>query len=238
MRPTPRLRLPRLAMLDLDGTLADTAPDLGYCVDRTLEALGRPPAGETKVRRWIGNGSEALLRRAFGEHGDEGGNGDLLRRALDHFDALYARHASVRSRLFPGVREGLDYLEAKGVTLACITNKAGRHTGALLAALGIRHRFSMVVSGDTGARRKPDPGPLLHTLAHLGFQADAALLIGDSVNDVQAARAAGIPVVCVSYGYNHGRDVREARPDAVLESLDRLPALFGDTHRNGGRAWT
>lgn len=238
MRPAPRLRRPRLAMLDLDGTLADTAPDLCHCVDRTLEALGRPPAGEAKVRRWIGNGSEALLRRALGGCGAEGGDGALLRRALDHFETLYARHPSARSRLFPGVRAGLDYLHAKGVVLACITNKAERHTRALLADLGLRHRFAMVVGGDTCARRKPDPEPLRYALARLGFPAGAALLIGDSTNDVRAARAAGVPVVCVSYGYNHGRNIRDAGPDAVIDSFDRLPALFGDTDRKGGRAWT
>ena len=239
MRPAaPRLRRPRFVMLDLDGTLVDSAPDLCYCVDRTLEAFGRPPAGEAKVRRWIGDGSEALLRRALGGSGAGGGKGAVLRPALDHFDVLYARHTSVRTRLFPGVRAGLDYLEAKGVILACVTNKAERHTRTLLADLGLRHRFAMVVGGDTCARRKPDPGPLRHALARLGFPAGAALLIGDSENDVRAARAAGVPVVCVSYGYNHGRNIREAGPDALIDSFDRLPALFGDTHRNGGRAWT
>ena len=236
MRPAAAggLPLPRLVMLDLDGTLIDTAPDLGYCLDRTLEALGRPAAGEAKVRRWIGNGIEALLRRALEEFRDEDGGEALLRRALAHFHALYAANTSTRSRLYPGVCEGLDHLEARGVTLTCITNKPDRHTRALLRDLGLSRRFALVVSGDTLARRKPAPDPLLHALAELRCRADESLLVGDSVNDVQAARAAGVPVVCMSYGYNHGRSIREAGPDAVLASLDGLDALFGRAGRSGG----
>ena len=222
-----RLLLPNLVMLDLDGTLVDSVPDLGYCLDRTLEALGFPAAGEEKARQWVGSGIEGLLRRALRDAcGDGSQDAALLARALAHFHALYAENTSARSRLYPGVCEGLDHLEAWDVKLACITNKSARHARRLLSDFALLPRLALVVGGDTLARRKPAPDPLQHVLRHLRCPAGKALFVGDSLHDVSAARAAGVRVVCVSYGYNRGHDIREAGPDAVIASLEDLPELF------------
>ncbi|MFO8156525.1 MAG: phosphoglycolate phosphatase [Thiohalospira sp.] len=217
---------PRLIICDLDGTLVDSVPDLARCVDSMLAALGREPAGESKVRDWVGNGVERLVRRALvGQMDGEPDESDFW-RAYPIFLECYAEHASHASRCYPGVEEGLEALAARGLPLACITNKAERFTLPLLRDLGLTDHFGLVVAGDTLVRSKPDPLPLLHVAAHYGVEPDAVLMVGDSVSDVKAARAAGAAVVCMSYGYNHGRDIREMGSDAVLDRLDELPALL------------
>jgi phosphoglycolate phosphatase len=218
---------PKMILIDLDGTLIDSVPDLAYCIDRTMERLGRPPHGESLVRNWVGNGVERLVRRALvGQLDGEPPESDYA-LAYPIFIALYAEHHSGRSRLYPGVREGLDYLLAAGYPLGCVTNKAEQFTLPLLDALGVRDAFGIVVSGDTLPEKKPHPMPLLHAAAHFRVAPADSLMIGDSVSDVSAARAAGfMGIVCTSYGYNHGRDIREAGPDAVIDSFVELAGLL------------
>ncbi len=146
-------------------------------------------------------------------------------RAYPLFLELYADNTSKRSHLYPGVREGLDGLRAAGFKLGCVTNKAARFTEPLLRDLGIRDLFGIVVSGDTLPQKKPDPAPLLHAAEFFGVAPQRALMIGDSVSDVKAARAAGFGIVCMSYGYNHGEDIRDSAPDAVIDSLDEIMPL-------------
>jgi len=221
------LQGPQLILIDLDGTLVDSVPDLAYCVDEMLRRLGRPPQGETRVRDWVGNGVERLVCRALlGQLDGEPPEADFA-RAYPIFLDLYAVHTARRSVLYPGVRAGLDELQAQGYRLACVTNKAARFAEPLLCELGVREHFGLLVAGDTLPQKKPDPAPLLHAAAHFGVRPDAAWMIGDSVSDVQAARAAGFAIVCMSYGYNHGQDIRAARPDAVIDSLVELPGLLG-----------
>ena len=219
---SPSLTLPRLALVDLDGTLVDTLPDMAYCVDETLTSLGLAPAGQERARKWVGDGIEALVRRALGGEPEAA----LQARALSIFSRLYAQHTSARSRTYDGVPAALDFFQSAGVELACVTNKAAVFTEKLLAELNLREYFSLVVSGDTLARKKPDPLPLLHAARHFGVSAAQSLLLGDSANDVRAARAAGMPVVCVSYGYNHGDDIRASMPDAVVDSLAELAEIL------------
>ncbi len=218
---------PKMILIDLDGTLVDSVPDLAFCVDAMLARLGRAPRGEAAVRTWVGNGLERLVRRALiGQLDGEPEESDY-RLAHPIFLELYADNACNRSALYPGVREGLDFLKSAGYPLGCITNKAAQFTEPLLKHLGLWNDFGLVVSGDTLPRRKPDPLPLLHAASHFGVAPHDALMIGDSVNDVQAARAAGFGIVCTSYGYNHGQDIRDARPDAVIDSFIELPGLIG-----------
>jgi phosphoglycolate phosphatase len=215
-----------MILVDVDGTMVDSVPDLAYCVDELMRALGRPPHGEARVRNWVGNGVERLVRRALvGQLDGEPPEQDYV-RAYPIFVELYAANTSRRSRLYPGVREGLDWLKSAGYRLGCVTNKAARFTVPLLAALGVRDDFELVVSGDTLPVKKPDPAPLLHAARYFGVAAAESLMVGDSVSDVRAARAAGFQVVCVSYGYNHGADIRAARPDAVIDSLGDLRGLL------------
>ena len=219
---TPR---PKLVAIDLDGTLADTVPDIAWCIDRTMPRFGIPPRGEALVRRWVGNGVERLVERALTGTPNAPADPDLLRDACAVFLDLYSTNGRDRSRVYPGVRDGLAALRAGGAALACITNKPYRPAVDLLAHLGLIDVFELVLGGDSLPRRKPDPLPLLHACSRLGVAVEQAVFAGDSISDVQAARAAGMRVACVSYGYNHGRDIAEAAPDAVVNSLDRIAAL-------------
>jgi phosphoglycolate phosphatase len=220
------LRSPRMILIDVDGTLVDSVPDLAYCVDELMKALGRPVHGEAKVRNWVGNGVERLVRRALiGQLDGEPPDADYA-RAYPIFLELYAENTSKRSRLYPGIREGIDWLKSQGYLLGCVTNKAAQFTLPLLEDLGVRDDFGVVVSGDTLPVKKPDPAPLLHAAQHFGVTPAESLMVGDSVSDVKAARAAGFQIVCMSYGYNHGVDIRTAHPDAVIDSLVELRALL------------
>jgi phosphoglycolate phosphatase len=220
------LRKPGMILIDVDGTLVDSVPDLAYCVDRMMLALGREPHGETKVRDWVGNGVERLVRRGLvGRLEGEPDEADF-ERAYPIFLDLYAENTSKRSLLYPGIREGLDYLKTAGYRLGCVTNKAAQFTEPLLQHLGLFDDFEIVVSGDTLPKRKPDPLPLLYAAEYFGVAPQQALMVGDSVSDVQAARAAGFQIVCMSYGYNHGVDIRSAEPDAVIDRLTEIQSLL------------
>lgn len=220
------MRLPGLALVDLDGTLVDTLPDIAFCVDRMLTGLGLAPVGHERVRAWVGNGIDVLVARALAYRLDTRAHDERYAGALPAFMDLYAEHTSDASRVFDGVHEGLEYLRAAGVALGCVTNKTRFFTSKLLADLALDGYFSLVVCGDSVAHRKPHPMPLLHAARHFRIEPGDGLLIGDSVNDVTAARAAGFRVVCVTYGYNHGDDIRASQPDACIDSLAELPKLF------------
>jgi len=220
------MRKPVMILIDVDGTLVDSVPDLAFCVDAMMAALGRPPHGEARVREWVGNGVERLVRRALvGALKGEPDAADFD-RAYPLFLELYAENTSKRSCLYPGVRAGMDLLKSAGYQLGCVTNKAAQFTEPLLKDLGIFDDFSIVISGDTLSTKKPDPAPLLHAAEFFGCEPANALMIGDSVSDVAAARAAGFQIVCMSYGYNHGVDIREAAPDAVIDSMIEVPPLL------------
>ncbi len=220
------IQKPEMILIDVDGTLVDSVPDLAYCVDEMMKQLEMPLHGEAKVREWVGNGVERLCRRALIGQLDGEPDDALFDRAYPIFIDLYAENTSKRSCLYSGVEEGLDYLQAQGYKLGCVTNKAAQFTHPLLKDLGIFDRFDIVISGDTLAKKKPDPLPLLHGAEHFGVKPENALMLGDSVSDVKAARAAGFQIICMSYGYNHGVDIRDANPDAVIDSMVELKELI------------
>ena len=217
---------PEMVMIDLDGTLVDSVPDLAYCADAMLAELGMPARGEAKVRQWVGNGVERLVKRALLDRLDGEPDETLLAKALPIYMMLYKDNVSQRSHLYPGVKEGLDFLRGAGYKLGCITNKAAAFTEPLLKDVGIYDYFQIVVSGDTLPVKKPDPRPLLHAAEYFKVDPGRALMVGDSISDVKAARAAGFQVICVSYGYNHGQDIRDAHPDAVIDSMVELAGLL------------
>jgi len=220
------LRKPGMVLIDVDGTLVDSVPDLAYCVDEMMKTLGRPPHGEAKVRNWVGNGVERLVRRGLiGQLDGEPDEADF-QRAYPIFLGLYAENTSKRSMLYPGIREGLSYLTGAGYRLGCVTNKAAQFTEPLLQDLGVYQYFEIVISGDSLPKKKPDPMPLLHAAKFFGVEPEDALMVGDSVSDVAAARAAGFQIVCMSYGYNHGVDIRESHPDAVIDRLTEIRPLL------------
>ncbi|MEK7666214.1 MAG: phosphoglycolate phosphatase [Pseudomonadota bacterium] len=212
----------KMVMIDLDGTLIHTAPDLAACANRMLADLGRAPAPVGTVMTWIGNGVPRLVKRALTADMWAEPEAVLFDRALAIFQQHYAAHVSDLSRPFPGVVAGLDRLKTRGFHLACITNKAEAFTLPLLRNLDLYKYFELVLSGDSLPKQKPDPLPLLHACKYFGITPEHGMLIGDSSNDVEAARAAGMPVICVPYGYNHGHDIRASHPDAVVDSLEAV----------------
>ncbi|NOZ54045.1 MAG: phosphoglycolate phosphatase [Gammaproteobacteria bacterium] len=221
-----KLKNPKMVLIDVDGTLVDSVPDLAYCVDEMMKQLGMPIHGEANVRNWVGNGVDRLISRALLGQLEGEPDAALFKKAQPIYMALYAANVSVRSRLYTGVHEGLGYLKQQGYKLGCVTNKVEQFTIPLLKNLGIYNNFSIVICGDTLARKKPDPMPLLHAANYFKVSPEQSLMIGDSVSDVKAARAAGFQIVCMSYGYNHGEDIRRYHPDIVIDSMAELPVIF------------
>jgi len=216
---------PRMVLFDLDGTLIDSVPDLAFCVDEMMKALDLPVRGEAAVRNWVGNGVERLVERALTN--DLNGKPDavLFAQALPIFKQLYSDNTSGRSFLYPGVKEGLEYVKTLGLRMGCVTNKAEQFTLPLLKDMGILDMFETVICGDTLPVKKPDPGPLFYAAGWVHCAPFDALMIGDSISDVKAARAAGFNIICMSYGYNHGEDIRNYHPDAVIDSMVELKEL-------------
>jgi len=216
------IRKPDMILIDVDGTLVDSVPDLAFCIDEMMCQLGREPWGETRVRDWVGNGVERLVRRALVGQLDGEPDEAEFDRAYPVFLELYADNTSKRSLLYPGVVEGLEYLQAAGYALGCVTNKAEQFTVPLLRDLGIYEYFSIVICGDTLEHKKPHPAPLLHAAEFFKVSPAQSLMVGDSISDVKAARAAGFQIACLPYGYNHGEDIRVAEPDMIIETLAHL----------------
>ncbi|WP_417703905.1 phosphoglycolate phosphatase [Pseudomonas sp.] len=214
--------LPRLVMFDLDGTLIDSVPDLAEAVDRMLVELGRAPAGVEKVRDWVGNGARVLVRRALAGGLEHAAVGEAeTEQALARFLDIYADCHHLTA-LYPGVHELLEALSTAAVELAVVTNKPERFVAPLLEQVGLGGYFRWIIGGDTLAQQKPDPAALLQVMRLAGVEAAQSLFVGDSRNDVLAARAAAVPCVAVSYGYNHGRPIAEERPSLVVDNLAEL----------------
>jgi phosphoglycolate phosphatase len=225
-RPAVDFARVRLILFDLDGTLVDSVPDLAWSAGRMMQDLGLPAPSEEAARRWVGNGVERFVKRVLtGEMEAEPG-AELFSRGLELFQQFYARHVSDRSLLYPGVLEALERLAATEIHLACVTNKPEPFTSDLIAAMKLDPYFELVVAGNTTARKKPDPMPLHYAADHFGLEHSTCLMVGDSSNDVAAARAAGFAAICVPYGYNHGADIRDADPDLVVDDLRQLAELF------------
>ncbi len=210
----------RAVMLDLDGTLLDTALDIAVAANEMLAELGRPPCSIDAIRRYIGRGIPNLIKRCLAGRLDAADDpAPAPAAALAIFRSRYAASNGRHATIYPGVVAGLRDMREQGLRLACVTNKATDFTLPLLAASGLDAWFERVVCGDTLARNKPDPLPLLHICGEFGMQPAEVLLVGDSLNDVKAARAAGCPVFCVPYGYNEGEDVRKLDCDAIVATL-------------------
>jgi len=220
------IKKPKMVLIDVDGTLVDSVPDLAYCVDEMLKAIDMAPHGEAEVRHWVGNGVERLVRRALIGQLDGEPDDILFEKAYPIFMALYKENTSKRSTIYPGVKEGVEYLKQSGYQLGCVTNKAEAFTHPLLKDLGLFDYFESIVSGDTLDKKKPDPLPLLYSAEKMGVKAEDSLMLGDSISDVKAARAAGFQIICMSYGYNHGVDICESNPDAVIDSMTELKELL------------
>jgi phosphoglycolate phosphatase len=216
---------PKLVMIDVDGTLVDSVPDLAWCIDETMKEIGLPTRGKAIVRQWVGNGVVRLVERALANDLDAPHDLSLFDQAMPIFNALYADNNAKRSGLYNGVSEGLAYLKSLDLKVGCVTNKDERFTLPILTDLGIIDEFEIIISGDTLAKKKPDPLPLLHAAKQLNVDPQHSLMLGDSKSDVKAARAADFTIICMSYGYNHGEDIHNYHPDAVIDSMIELRDL-------------
>ena len=213
----------RAAIVDLDGTMVDTVGDFERALGGALADLGHAPVSRAFIRRTVGKGTEHLVRCALAEAGAPAA---LYEQALARYHHHYAGINGAHSEVFAGVVEGLRAMRAAGWRLACLTNKPTAFARPLLALKGLDGFFEQTFGGDAFARKKPDPLPLVETCRALGTAPAATLMLGDSSNDAAAARAAGCPVVLVSYGYNHGEPVAGAGADAVVDRLDEVLPLL------------
>ena len=205
--------------IDLDGTMLDTVTDLAMAVNLMLKELGRAPLMEEQVRNFVGKGIPNLVRRALARDLNAEADAALFETALPLYLDCYERVNGKHTIVYPDVREGLDALKGMGFPLACVTNKSERFTLPLLKQMQLADYFAVVVAGDTLPKKKPDPLPLIHVCEQFSIHPRDMLMIGDSLNDTIAARAAGCPVFCVPYGYNEGMEVRDLDVDAIVETL-------------------
>jgi phosphoglycolate phosphatase len=220
------MRRIRAVLVDLDGTLLDTAADLAAAVNRTHAELGLPPCELSAIATYVGKGLQMLVRRALAGSLEGAVDEALFQRAWPLFERHYAAESGRQTTVYPGAREGIDRLRGRGFRLACVTNKSERYTLDLLRDTGFGAAFEVVVSGDTVARKKPDPAPYLFACERLGVPTAEALVIGDSENDVRAARAAGCAVWCVPYGYNEGRPFESLACDRAVATLAEAAELL------------
>ena len=218
-------------MIDLDGTMVDTLGDFAKAIDGMLLDLKLPALDASHIEHMVGKGSEHLLHSVLTHVLTEAGDSavaakvmQLMPEAWERYQWHYERVNGQFSTLYPGVAEGLEALAKAGYPMACLTNKPTAFAHELLKAKGLHGYFSHVFGGDAFERKKPDPMPLVKTCEALGTQPAKTLMVGDSSNDASAARAAGCPVVLVTYGYNHGEPIRAVNADAFVDSLVELTA--------------
>jgi phosphoglycolate phosphatase len=226
---------PPIAVFDLDGTLAETAPDLISTLNVIMAEEGLPPVAFSDARDMIGAGARALVERGF-----EAGHRELTPAHSDElfrrFLAVYGERLCVDSYLFPHVEEALTTLSERGYLLAVCTNKIESHSRTLLGLLGIADRFAAICGRDTFPWYKPDPRHLTLTIEAAGGDPERAVMVGDSKTDIDTAKAAGVPVVAVPFGYAD-RPLAEMAPDVVIQSFAELPGAVSRLpgHQSGGR---
>ncbi|HLT98143.1 MAG TPA: phosphoglycolate phosphatase [Burkholderiaceae bacterium] len=211
----------RAILFDLDGTLVDSIPDLAAGANGMLAELCSTTLPVETISTYVGKGTEMLVRRCLQDTRIGLPTDDAsVKKALEIFNRHYHAVNGNESKVYPGAIEGLEAFRAKGMKLAVVTNKPMEFTVPLLEKTGLAPYFDAVVGGDTCERKKPDPLPLLHTCELLDVQPDEALAVGDSINDALAARAAGIPVLAVPYGYNEGLDIHTLDIDGIVSGID------------------
>lgn len=222
-------------LLDLDGTLLDTIPDLAAGANGMLQALSAPTLPLETITTFVGKGTERLVKRCLeDERVQLPSDPQSVKQALAVFNRHYHAVNGREAKLYPGVLEGLQAFRDQGARLAVVTNKPVEFTVPLLEMTGLSSWFDVIVGGDTCERKKPDPMPMLHACKQLGCEPKDALAIGDSVNDALAARAAGIAVLAVPYGYNEGLDIRSLDVDGIVAGIDEAAAWADRESRRTG----
>jgi len=216
------------AIIDLDGTMVDTLGDFAVALNRMLEALSLPLIEPSAIELMVGKGSEHLIRSVLAHVGAPPSRYDAAWASYQqHYLAINGHYSTV----YPGVLEGLRALRDAGLKLACLTNKPTNFAKPLLEAKGLTGYFDVVFGGDLFERKKPDPLPIIKTCEALGSAPGRTLVVGDSSNDARAARAAGCPVILMTYGYNHGQPVRGVDADGYADSLAEAAAMLRSASR-------
>jgi len=215
-------------MIDLDGTLMHSAPEIARAANHMLAVLGKPTLDEKQIESYIGEGAHVLIKRCLTGQLDGEPDAMVYAEAQTLFFDFYAQNAA-ESKPYPRVVEGLQAIKNAGYRMACVTNKPERFTLPLLAANGLLQYFELVVSGDTLPKKKPEPDQLFYICDKLGVSVGNALLIGDSKTDIAAARSAGCYVFTVPYGYNQGQQVEASAVDALINNIDEALDLINQS---------
>lgn len=217
---------PELIVFDLDGTLVDSVPDIAIAINKMLAALQQATYTEDQVRQWVGNGAEMLIKRALTGILEPTEVPQKLAQAISLFDQFYSANVCDKSELYLGVIEGLDALKIAGISMACVTNKPEKFTLPLLEQLGLKDYFQFIASGDSYPVMKPDPLPLLEGAKFFSADVTQCLMVGDSINDIQAGKRAEFKTAAVSYGYAGKYTLDELEADYTLDRIDQLAGLL------------
>jgi phosphoglycolate phosphatase len=216
-------------LFDLDGTLVDSVPDLAFAVNETLIELGLAPFGQGEIRGWVGNGADILIQRALSGNANISTNLDntLKERALEIFYQVYESHSCIETRLYPNVLETLTALKKRSYRLAIITNKPERFIAPIINGLALNGVVVLIIGGDTLEKRKPDPLPLNYACQQLSVNVEQCVMIGDSKNDILAAKAAQMQSIALTYGYNYGENIAKYQSELVIDHFaDLLSTLI------------
>ena len=215
---TARFRA-RAVLIDLDGTLVDSLPDIACAANSMRVELGLPALSVARIASYVGKGVDVLVHRALTETMDGEASPEVFQQGKQSFERFYTEVNGNESRVYPGVHQALQELQRNGVPLACVTNKPRSFTLLLLERTNLKAAFAAIVSGDDTRRKKPDAEPMLHACKLLGTAPASATVIGDSENDVLSARAAGCRVIVVETGYNEGKSLSDLNADAIVPTL-------------------
>jgi len=215
-------------LFDLDGTLVDSVPDLAFAVNQSLVELGLAPFSQDVIRGWVGNGADILIQRALSGNAKISTDLDntLKERALALFYQVYESHSCIETRLYPNVLETLTALKEKSYRLAIITNKPERFIAPIINGLALSGLFELIIGGDTLAKRKPDPLPLNYACQQLLANVEQCVMIGDSKNDILAAKAAKMHSIALTYGYNYGENIANYQPELVIDDFADLLSIL------------
>ncbi len=224
----PKLDAVQAIVFDLDGTLVDSAEDLRAAVNILLGELGLRPIEAGEIKAMIGDGVLKLVERGLVAAKDDPARASAL---LPRFLEIYQANPATLTRCYPGVADTLKVLQRSGFHLAVVTNKPMSATKQILAALSLAPFFPVVIGGDSLPKRKPDPAQLIEAARQLGVTVDQTLMVGDNIHDVEAARAAGMRCIAVSYGYHH-RPPSEFNADRLIDRFDELPSLVINSTSN------
>jgi phosphoglycolate phosphatase len=216
-------------LFDLDGTLIDSVPDLASAVNGMLGRLGREGFSEEVIRYWVGNGAQILVKRALSgsREIDETLDNTYFEEALEIFLEIYGEHLAVSTVAYEGVHDTLRRLQKAGYRSVIVTNKPYRFVEPLLDRLELREFFEFWLGGDSLERKKPDPLPVLTASEKLGVPVDRCVMVGDSKNDILAAKAAEMQSIGVRYGYNYGEDLGIFGPDLLVDRFDEIGVILG-----------